>query len=68
MSKALGDTEKTVLVGALILGGWLAIDALVTRAERKSMSESNEQPPRSAASRRAVVARARRPRRRQEAV
>ena len=36
MSKPMGDTEKTVVVGALILGGWLGIDALVKRAGKRS--------------------------------
>lgn len=35
MSKPLGETEKTVLVGGLIVAFWLGIDALVTRAEKR---------------------------------
>lgn len=33
-SKPLGETEKTVVVGALILGFWLGLDALVKQAEK----------------------------------
>ncbi len=38
-NKPMGDTEKTVLVGALILGGWLGLDALVKRAEKRTATD-----------------------------
>ncbi len=60
-NKPLGDTEKTVLVGVLVLGFWLGIDALATRAEKKgTTANTDEQQPRSAADRRSRVLRSRR--------
>ena len=68
MSKPMGDTEKTVVVGALILGGWLGIDALVKRAGKRSTgaatSDGGETEPTSSARRRVLALRSRRRRRR----
>ena len=53
--KALGETEKTVLVGALILGFWLGIDAFVKQAEKKGLASAEEEEvPRTAAGRRGL--------------
>ncbi|MEX1361909.1 MAG: hypothetical protein AB1Z98_02220 [Nannocystaceae bacterium] len=41
MAKALGDTEKTVLVGGLILAVWLGIDAYVSRIEQRDKTSNN---------------------------
>lgn len=64
-TKTMGDTEKTVLVGALILGAWLGIDALVQRAEARDLkrTEEDDAVPRTAAERRVRLVRSRRPRR-----
>ena len=59
-NKPLGDTEKTVLVGVLVLGFWLGIDALATRAEKKGTTTNTDEQPRSAAGRRSRVLRSRR--------
>ena len=61
----IGETEKTVLVGALILGAWLGIDALVKRAEKRNLEEAagDARVPRTVAIRRVRLARSRRQRR-----
>lgn len=41
MAKPLGDTEKTVLVGGLILAFWLGIDAYVSRIEQRDKTSNN---------------------------
>lgn len=58
MSKTgLGETEKTVLVGALILAGWLGFDAWIRRIEKHDMAASGSE---RAIVRRAQAVRARR--------
>lgn len=42
MAKPLGETEKTVLVGGLILAVWLGIDAYVSRIERRDKSSTED--------------------------
>lgn len=65
MSKALGDTEKTVLVGGLILGGWLGLDAWIKHVEKRDRAQSAEDgEPTSPARRRDRVLRQRQRRRR----
>ena len=66
--KPLGDTEKTVLVGGLVLAFWLGLDALVKRAERRNIEPSNgDQEPRSGRSRSRFSRRTMRARRREAA-
>ena len=62
--RALGDTEKTVLVGALVLGFWLGIDAITKRAEKRDIEANGQAPvPKAGPSRRMRIARIRRRRR-----
>ena len=42
MAKPLGETEKTVLVGGLILAAWLGIDAYVSRIERRDRAATSD--------------------------
>lgn len=42
MAKALGETEKTVLVGGLILAVWLGIDAYVSRIEKRDKAAGDD--------------------------
>jgi len=42
-NKGLGDGEKTVIVGVLVLGFWLGIDAIARRAEKTSQSKAQLQ-------------------------
>lgn len=38
--KSLGDGEKTVLVGGLVLGMWLGLSAYVKRVEQRDIEQA----------------------------
>ena len=38
----LGDTEKTILVGAVVVAFWLGVDAYAKRAEQKDAQKQED--------------------------